>query len=116
MATETEVFGNFYIKRSNYVYKGKHGDPHISTKTVKNRTMFVDCLHQNELVATNTTFDKPNGKLITCKEKVPEHNPESEVCEGFNTEPSNYKKYAQCDYLLTRKKGDLECERHRSQD
>ena len=66
-------------------------------KRSKNRTMF-----QNELVAANTTFDKPNEKLVTHKEKVPDHNPESEVYEGFNTEPFSYRKYAECDYLSTR--------------
>ena len=69
--------------------------------------MFVDCLGQNELVAANTTCDKPNEKLATSKEKVPEHNPETVVYEGFNTEPFDYKNYAQCGFLFKRKYFDL---------
>ena len=75
----------------------------ISAKTLENRAMFVDCLHQNGLVAVNATFDKPKETIVTYKEKVPEHNSESEAYERFNTEPSSYIKYAKCDYLLTRK-------------
>ena len=40
---------------------------------------------------------------MTYKEKVPEHNPESEVYGLENQGPYDHSKYAQCDFLLVRK-------------
>ena len=37
------------------------------------------------------------------KEKVPQHNAEREEYEGGNTGLYDYRKYAQCDYIITRK-------------
>ena len=54
-------------------------------------------------MAVNTRFKKPAEKQVTCKEKVPQHNPLRGEYEGENARPFYYKKYAQCDYVLTRK-------------
>ena len=51
----------------------------------------------------NTSFEKPPEQLITYREKVPQHNADREEYEGKYMAPYDCKKYAQCDYALTRK-------------
>ena len=61
-------------------------------------------LKAEEMTAINTQFTKSPEKLVTYKEKVPEHSPVSELYEGENTGPYDHSKYAQCDYLLIKKR------------
>ena len=40
---------------------------------------------------------------MTYQEKVPQHNPDRDKYEGTNKGPYDHTKYAQCDYVLTKK-------------
>ena len=75
----------------------------ISPNTRDNRNRFLDFLKTHDYTAVSTRFQKPSNKLVTYKEKVPQHNPAKEEHEGENTGPFDDSKYAKCDYLLAEK-------------
>ena len=73
----------------------------ISENTRDNRNRFIEFLKMHDLRAMNTWFQKPPGKLVTYKEKVPQHNPDKPEYIGENKGSCDYSKYAQCDYFIT---------------
>ena len=99
---EEEVLGQNIVLRKGYVTTQEKGKG-IGENTRENRDLFVGFLKAQGLTPMNTQFKKPPEKLVTYKEKVPEHNPESELYQGENTGPYDHSKYAQCDYLLVKK-------------
>ena len=102
MEYEKEVIGKHILPREGYVTTQEKGKG-IGDNTRENRDLFVGFLKAEEMTAINTQFTKPPEKLVTYKEKVPEHNPDSELYQGENTGPYDHRKYAQCDYLLVKK-------------
>ena len=47
----------------------------------------MESLRTDGYTVMNTRFEKPAEKLVTYKEKVPQHNPEREEYEGENARP-----------------------------
>ena len=74
----------------------------------------MEFLKTYDCTAINTRFQKTPEKLVTYKEKVLQHNPEREEYDG-DKGPYDHTKYAQCDYVLTKKEHFhtvLDCEVH----
>ena len=94
---EKAFIGSNIINRTGYLTKG------IAENTKDNRSRFVEFLKTQEMAAINTIISKPLQKCVTYKEKVPQHNPEKEECQGENTGPFDHTKYAQCDFWLVDK-------------
>ena len=80
---EKEVIGKHILKGEDYVTTQEKGKG-IGENIRENRDKYVEFLKAQELTAMNTQFAKPPEKLVTYKEKVPEHNPESELYTGEN--------------------------------
>ena len=59
----------------------------ISANKRDNRNRFLDFLKTHDYTAVNTRFQKPPHEPVTYKEKVPQHNPAREECEGENMGP-----------------------------
>ena len=86
----------------NYVRDGS--EKRISDNTRDNWNRFIEFLEMHELREMNTWFQQPTYKLVTYKEKLPQHNPERPEYEGGTTGPFVHTKCAQCDFLLKREK------------
>ena len=74
---EKEVIGEHFLKRDGYITTQEKGKG-INPNTRENRDLFINFLKTHELFAHNTRFEKEPKKLVTYKEKVPEHNPTSD--------------------------------------
>ena len=109
---EKEVIGQYIIEREpGYVANKMNPD------SLENRSMFISNLKSHEHCAINTMFQKTSDKLITYIEKKPENNhniiiqnaewhnpiPNLHVKRRTLGPPYDYTKYAQCDYLITRR-------------
>ena len=95
------MIGECIVERKNYLSDAEKG---IADSTRDNRNRFAEFLKIDELRPVNTWFQKPLKKLVTHKEKVPQHNPDKPENLGGNQGPYDYTKYAQCDYMVTRGK------------
>ena len=83
-----EEIGEYILSRKGYVTEG------IAENTRDNRNRFLEFLKTHDYTAANTRFRKPPQKVVTYKEKVPQHNPTRTEYDGENAGPYDYTKYA----------------------
>ena len=91
--TETESIGSFILHREEGYVRDS-----LAPQSLENRQLFMETLKTHSLVAANTWFNKPNHELVTYKEKI-----HLDKNEADNGPPYDCTKFAQCDFLLTRK-------------
>lgn len=107
---EKEQIGpNLISREADYVINN------MSEESKENRSLFLNFLQTHEAIALNTWFDKPPEKLVTYPEKNDRSAGEgiTDYHDNRNGPPYDYRKYAQCDYILTRKEWNnsvLDCE------
>ena len=63
----------------------------------------MEFLKTYDSTAVIAIFQKPQEKPVAYKETVPQHNPEREEYDGEDKGPYDHTKYAQCEYVLTKK-------------
>ena len=89
---ETHI-GEYFIERdAGYVAN------HMNEKSKESRGLFINAMKTHDLIPVNTWLQKPPEKLVTYKEKVEKQ--ENDIANG---PPYDYKKYAQCDFIMTNK-------------